>query len=115
MPLTAKGEEIKSAMQEEYGGKKGEEVFYASKNKGTVTGVDAMAEKNDEPKYNAEAVQKEISKDPRIKGKEAAAIHSLLKGRDELPEARLQGSPIPTTVTAAEVAAANRAFWEDQS
>ncbi len=32
-------------------------------------------------KYNAEAVQKQINKDPRIKGKEAKAIHALLKGR----------------------------------
>lgn len=41
MPLTAKGNEIKSAMQKEYGSKKGEEVFYASKNKGTISGVDS--------------------------------------------------------------------------
>lgn len=32
-------------------------------------------------KYNAEAAQKEIKKDKRIGGKEAKAIHSLLKGR----------------------------------
>lgn len=32
-------------------------------------------------KYNKEAVQKEINKDRRIKGKEAKAIHALLKGR----------------------------------
>jgi hypothetical protein len=43
--LTSKGAEIKSAMQEEYGPDKGESVFYASANKGTITGVDAM---NDE-------------------------------------------------------------------
>jgi hypothetical protein len=43
MPLTSKGEKIKGAMEEEYGKEKGEEVFYASKNKGTITGVDEMA------------------------------------------------------------------------
>jgi hypothetical protein len=32
-------------------------------------------------KYNKDAVDKEIKKDPRIKGKEAKAIHGLLKGR----------------------------------
>jgi hypothetical protein len=42
MPLTSKGEKIKGAMEEKYGAKKGEEVFYASKNKGTISGVDAM-------------------------------------------------------------------------
>ena len=33
------------------------------------------------PKYNKEAVDKAIKRDPRIKGKEAKAIHRLLKGR----------------------------------
>ena len=40
MPLTHKGQAIMSAMKKEYGGKKGKSVFYASKNKGTVTGVE---------------------------------------------------------------------------
>jgi hypothetical protein len=40
MPLTAKGEKIKGAMQEQYGAKEGEGVFYASRNKGTISGVD---------------------------------------------------------------------------
>ena len=39
-PLTKKGEKIMGAMKEGYGEKKGEEVFYASKNKGTISGVD---------------------------------------------------------------------------
>jgi len=45
MPLTKKGEKIKSAMTEQYGKKKGEEVFYASKNKGNITGVDKPKKK----------------------------------------------------------------------
>lgn len=40
MPLTAKGEEIKTALVKEYGEKKGEQVLYAGKNKGTFTGID---------------------------------------------------------------------------
>ena len=39
MPLTKKGAKIKAAMTKEYGAKKGEEVFYASANKGTIKGV----------------------------------------------------------------------------
>jgi hypothetical protein len=39
MPLTAKGRKIKRAMQKQYGAKKGESVFYASQNKGTITGT----------------------------------------------------------------------------
>lgn len=43
-PLTSKGHEIMSAMKSQYGSEKGEEVFYASANKGTITGVhDAAA------------------------------------------------------------------------
>ena len=39
MPLTKKGEKVKAAMKKEYGTKKGEQVFYASENKGTIKGV----------------------------------------------------------------------------
>lgn len=39
MPLTAKGRKIKSAMQKEYGKKKGEKIFYATENKGKIKGV----------------------------------------------------------------------------
>jgi hypothetical protein len=40
MPLTSKGRKIKAAMTKEYGAKRGERVFYASRNKGTIKGVD---------------------------------------------------------------------------
>jgi hypothetical protein len=43
MPLTAKGKKILSAMRSEYGGKKGESVFYASINAGKVTGAEKKA------------------------------------------------------------------------
>jgi hypothetical protein len=39
MPLTKKGKKIKKAMKEQYGQEKGEEVFYASQNKGTIKGT----------------------------------------------------------------------------
>jgi hypothetical protein len=39
-PLSPKGEKIMSAMKSQYGGKKGEQVFYASKNAGKIKGVD---------------------------------------------------------------------------
>jgi hypothetical protein len=39
MPLTKKGSKIMGAMKKEYGEKKGEQVFYASQNKGTITGT----------------------------------------------------------------------------
>lgn len=40
MPLNKKGKKIMTAMSKEYGPKKGKEVFYASKNKGNIKGVD---------------------------------------------------------------------------
>jgi len=33
--------------------------------------------------YNEQAVEREIKKDPRIKGKEAKLIRALLKGRSK--------------------------------
>jgi len=40
MPLTKKGSKIKKSMEKTYGNKKGEQVFYASKNKGTIKKVE---------------------------------------------------------------------------
>ena len=40
MPLTKKGRKIKRSMQAQYGKEKAEEVFYASRNNGTIKGVD---------------------------------------------------------------------------
>ncbi len=45
MPLTKKGSKILGNMRKEYGGKKGESVFYASANKGTVKGVEKKRKK----------------------------------------------------------------------
>jgi hypothetical protein len=39
MPLTSKGKKIKAAMAKGYSKKKGEQVFYALENKGTIKGV----------------------------------------------------------------------------
>jgi hypothetical protein len=39
MPLNTKGQKIKAKMKKTYGAKKGEQVFYASENKGTIKGV----------------------------------------------------------------------------
>jgi hypothetical protein len=40
MPLTKKGKKIKRAMQDQYGKEKGEQVFYASQNKGNIKGTE---------------------------------------------------------------------------
>jgi hypothetical protein len=48
MPLTKKGAKIKAAMSKQYGADKGEKVFYASKNAGRISGVEADAKAKDE-------------------------------------------------------------------
>ena len=53
MPLTAKGEEIKAHLEQEYGKKKGEQVLYAGKNKGTFTGIDADETKGEQSSEDA--------------------------------------------------------------
>jgi hypothetical protein len=45
MPLTSKGDKIMAAMKSKYGDKRGESVFYASKNAGTISGVESLAGK----------------------------------------------------------------------
>lgn len=45
MPLNKKGQKIMSAMKKEYGDKKGESVFYATRNKGKLSGVEKKRKK----------------------------------------------------------------------
>ena len=40
MPLNEKGKKIMKSMRKQYGKQRGEQVFYASKNKGTIKGVE---------------------------------------------------------------------------
>ncbi len=49
MPLTEKGEKIKRSMVKTYGAKKGKQVFYASQNKGTITGTHKTGNPVDTP------------------------------------------------------------------
>lgn len=46
MPLTPKGAKIMGAMKSQYGDKKGESVFYASRNKGRIEGVEKATNKS---------------------------------------------------------------------
>ena len=43
MPLNKKGKKIMASMKSQYGPKEGESVFYASKNKGKIKGVERKA------------------------------------------------------------------------
>jgi hypothetical protein len=46
VPLSSKGQKILGSMREQYGSKKGESVFYASANKGVITGVEKRKHAN---------------------------------------------------------------------
>jgi hypothetical protein len=46
MPLTKKGRTILTSMKEEYGEKKGKEVFYASINAGKIHGAERRKKKH---------------------------------------------------------------------
>ena len=46
MPLTSKGTKIMKNMKKEYGEEKGEKVFYASANKGKISGVHGKGKRN---------------------------------------------------------------------
>jgi hypothetical protein len=78
VPLTEKGAKIKSAMQAQYGPEKGEQVLYASKNAGTISGIDAMAARP----FGAE--------DPVTKGESIADDESMLHPPTLLPEPDLE-------------------------
>ena len=45
MPLNEKGQKILKSMKEQYGSEKGKRVFYASKNKGSIEGVEKERQK----------------------------------------------------------------------
>jgi len=58
MPLTEKGERILKEMRQEYGPTKGREVFYAAKNKGTITGVEEKSDGNEQSKSSGKSRSK---------------------------------------------------------
>jgi hypothetical protein len=58
MPLTEKGKKIMNSMKREYGSQKGKQVFYASRNKGTIGGVERHGiERGVKPPVRASGVQ----------------------------------------------------------
>jgi hypothetical protein len=50
MPLTEKGKKVAKAMHKQYGAKKGDAVFYASRNAGKIKGVDPESSDGGKPK-----------------------------------------------------------------
>jgi|SRR5580765_4298807 len=105
MPLTSKGEEIKGAMQSEYGAKKGEQVFYASKNAGTIKGVDDDMKLEHAPPFETNT-QNVTGSYP---GFDAAQQAPLPAG--EPKQAPTAPSSLPDVITPAETVAASMSRW----
>jgi hypothetical protein len=80
VPLTSKGQEIMANMKKQYGEKKGEQVFYASKNAGKITGVDASGYEEGEGGVGAESWQgsRKHSSGYRISTGESADQYSTM-------------------------------------
>ena len=72
MPLTEKGEKILHNMEREYGKKKGESVFYASRNKGTIKGVDKLKEavKAGEREHAAQEQAQRLMRGEHVSGRD---------------------------------------------
>ena len=58
MPLTPKGSELLDKFKQEYGPTKGREVFYAAKNKGTITGVEEKSDGDGKSKSSGKSGSK---------------------------------------------------------
>jgi len=65
VPLTDKGKKIMSSMKRTYGGRKGEQVFYATRNAGKIEGV----EKEQELKKGGRVRKARKSSKSKAKGK----------------------------------------------
>ena len=76
MPLTEKGKEIMKSMKEQYGKKKGEEVFYASKNKGTIKGVEKASKGK---MMKVKEVKGALEKASKLHAAQAKTLGTVLK------------------------------------
>lgn len=123
MPLTGKGEEIRANMKKEYGPDKGEQVFNASKNAGTITGVDKTASR-DQPgdmplnPFPGEAKFVGTPQPASFTPPSTAAGDPLVGSKDVAPrdaaiaeQAQLEAS-LPVSLSHTELAARSREMWE---
>lgn len=86
MPLTKKGSKIMGSMMKEYGKKKGKSVFYASANKGTISGVHGSGKfssseiaKGYKVEYNANDLAKLEGQDAKVSGKMAKRVKPVTR------------------------------------
>jgi len=111
VPLTEKGKKILSRMQSEYGGEKGKQVFYASANKGSISGVHGDVRDVDDPN----AVRLMGPFNPPAAATPSHSIDpvhpqdNLVSGTGELAGEIVK--VLPDNVSVASINEANRKFW----
>ena len=73
-------------MKKQYGKKKGEKIFYASKNKGVIKGVKKGAEMQRLDKIkDVKVAEQSIEVDPRSKTTADQAFNYIATGKPEMP------------------------------
>ena len=91
MPLTNKGKKIMRAMKSQYGSEEGKKVFYASKNKGTIKGVEDETQMNWQDRiYESLVESKSLTSLERAERR----IKGASKTHRGLAKAAIKGSPV---------------------
>lgn len=95
MPLTKKGQKIMSNMKSQYGSKKGESVFYASRNAGKIQGVDPESSGSQVSRKRTDKPGRSIidvechRQAPETKTLDGSFTHPVHKGYDYITPGRL--------------------------
>lgn len=96
MPLTKKGSKILSSMRAQYGGKKGEQVFYASINKGKIKGAEKSTKRAEGGPVNPllEEARRRGKQDPTIQTMQNIARERRQMQMPPMAEARARGGRV---------------------
>ena len=98
MPLNEKGRKIMKSMKKQYGKKRGETVFYASKNKGVIKGVEKKKQGEKMEKLDnikeVKVGEQQTEIDPRSKTTADKAFNLISTGGPEI-EVQGQGKVMP--------------------
>jgi len=96
VPLTKKGSKILSSMRAQYGGKKGEQVFYASINKGKIKGAEKSTKRAEGGPVNPllEEARRRGKQDPTIQTMQNIARERRQMQMPPMAEARARGGRV---------------------
>jgi hypothetical protein len=112
MPLTSKGEKVLAHFKKQYGAERGEKYFYASRNKGTITGVDSS---DQAPGDLGKSPPKVEAKKPDESTASQTVVETATPPQNNLglpPQTPGQAIPINDTIRKMNIT--NRDFWSRQ-